>query len=88
MILTTENRVKCLMLMEVYGFTYDNLNKMKPAELDDWIDAHNAYVDLKELFEQEQEQGCESEYVCDCNGNCSHICCDEDDDEDKEDLIN
>ena len=64
MILTREKRVEALILMNTYGFTYTELDKMKPAELDMWIEA--SYI-LQESFLQNQTE----EMADSCCGKCS-----------------
>ena len=90
MILTTQYRVYCLLLMETYGFTYSELSKMKPAELEDWFDAHNALYDLKmsEMYDEEDES--EEPHQCDCGGSCLECedCKCENDESEDEELIN
>lgn len=57
MIHTRDNRILCLVLMQQYGFTYSELDKMNEAERNNWIDAHEELQNiLNQMSDQESEE--------------------------------
>ena len=73
MIHTLEKRIECLILMEMYGFTYTELSNMRPCERDYMIEAHNALMEYKAAAYKMEEQT--EEHTCDCDGECLDCAC-------------
>ena len=75
MILTNEKRKECLILMNTWGFTYTELNAMKPGELDNWIDSHNSLMEEMHGDMEEPKEEPKEEPQCCSEGNCDECSC-------------